>query len=146
MASDNSITEMIFFIASIIVAVSIAGTIIGVTGLMAEEMRTKGQSAVSEMGSSIVIVNDPRHVPYEDGVVTLYIKNTGEQTQFYQDLIIFIDGQYVEFDTELIESGSDNWVTGRVIEVTATIALEAGDHTAKAILGNGVSDTLDFRL
>jgi flagellar protein FlaG len=146
MASDDSITQMIFFIASIIVAVSIAGTIIGVTGLMAEEMRTKANNAVSEMGSSIVIINDPRRVPYEDGVITLYIKNIGEVTQSYGDLILFIDGQFVEFEVEKVGSGSDNWVTGGVIEVTATIVLDAGDHTAKAILGNGVSDTLDFRL
>lgn len=146
MASDDSVTQMIFFIASIIVAVSIAGTIIGVTGMMSDEMRTKANSAVSEMGSSIVFANDPRHVPYQDGVITLYIKNTGDVTQNYQDLIIFIDGQYVEFDADIVGSSGQNWVTGAVIEVTATIVLDSGDHTAKAILGNGVSETLDFRL
>ncbi len=145
MASDASVTQMIFFIASILVAVSIAGTIIAITGLMADEMKTKANTAVSEMGSSIVFANDPRHVPYEDGVITLYIKNTGEVAQSYNNLILFIDGQYVEFDADLIGS-SNNWVTGEVLEVTATIVLEEGDHTAKAILGNGVSDTLDFRL
>ncbi len=146
MASDDSITQMIFFIASIIVAVTIAGTIIGITGLMADEMRVKSDNAVSVMGSSITIVNDPRHVPYENGTITIYIKNTGELPQSYRDLIIFIDGQYIEFEADLVGPGGENWVTGRVIEVTATLMLGAGDHTAKAILGNGASDTLDFRL
>lgn len=146
MASDDSFTQMIFFIASIIVAVSIAGTIIGVSGVLANEMRTKADSAASEMGSAIVFLNDPRNVPYEDGVITLYIKNVGEMSQSYNDLILFIDGEYTEFDARIVNSSSENWVTGAVIEVTATIALEEGDHTAKAILENGVSDTLDFRL
>jgi flagellar protein FlaG len=146
MASDDSFTQMIFFIASIIVAVSIAGTIIGVSGVLANEMRTKADSAASEMGSAIVFLNDPRHVPYEDGVITLYIKNIGEISQSYNDLILFIDGEYTEFDARIVNSSSENWVTGEVIEVTATITLEEGDHTAKAILENGVSDTLDFRL
>lgn len=146
MASDDSITQMIFFIASIIVAVTIAGTIIGITGLMADEMRIKSDTAVSVMGSSITIVNDPRNVPYENGIITLYIKNTGDLSQSYQDLIIFIDGQYIEFEADLVGPGGNTWVTGRVIEISATLVLGAGDHTAKAILGNGVSDTLDFRL
>ncbi len=146
MASDDSFTQMIFFVASIIVAVSIAATIIGVTGLMTEEMRTKANNAASEMGSSIVFVNDPRHVPYEGGVVTFYIKNTGETAQSYQKLIIFIDGEYRDFNASIVGSSGGNWVTGGVLEVTATIALDNGDHTAKAILSNGVSDTLDFRL
>ena len=146
MASDDSITQMIFFIASIIVAVTIAGTIIGITGLMADEMRVKSDNAVSVMGSSITIVNDPRHVPYENGTITIYIKNTGELPQSYRDLIIFIDGQYIEFEADLVGPGGNTWVTGRVIEISATLVLGAGDHTAKAILGNGVSDTLDFRL
>lgn len=146
MASDDSFTQMIFFVASIIVAVSIAATIIGVTGLMTEEMRTKANNAASEMGSSIVFVNDPRHVPYEGGVVTFYIKNTGETAQSYQKLIIFIDGEYRDFNASIVGSSGGNWVTGGVLEVTATIALGNGDHTAKAILSNGVSDTLDFRL
>lgn len=146
MASDDSFTQMIFFVASIIVAVSIAATIIGVTGLMTEEMRTKANNAASEMGSSIVFVNDPRHVPYEGGVITFYIKNTGETAQSYQKLIIFIDGEYRDFNASIVGSSGGNWVTGGVLEVTATIALDNGDHTAKAILSNGVSDTLDFRL
>lgn len=146
MASDDSFTQMIFFVASIIVAVSIAATIIGVTGLMTEEMRTKANNAASEMGSSIVFVNDPRHVPYEGGVITFYIKNTGETAQSYQKLIIFIDGEYRDFNASIVGSSGGNWVTGGVLEVTAMIALDNGDHTAKAILSNGVSDTLDFRL
>ncbi|MDW5562863.1 MAG: hypothetical protein SA339_06510 [Methanomassiliicoccus sp.] len=146
MASDDSITQMVFFIASIIVAVSIAGTIIGVTGLMSDEVRTKANGAVTEMGSSIAFVNDPRHVPYEEGNLTLYIKNTGDIVQSYRDLIIFVDGQYVEYEVKIVGSDSENWVTGGMVEVTVAIVLEAGDHTAKAIVGSGVSDTLDFRL
>lgn len=146
MASDDSFTQMVFFVASIIVAVSIAGTIIGVTGLMAEEIRNKANDAASEMSSSLVFVNDPRQVPYDNGTITFYIKNNGEMVQSYQQLIIFIDGEFTEFDARIMGSSSENWVTGEVIEVTASIVLAEGDHTAKAILANGVSDTLDFRL
>jgi archaellum component FlaG (FlaF/FlaG flagellin family) len=113
---------------------------------MAQELKMKSETMSNEMGTSIKIVNDPRHVPYGEGVITLYIENIGEMSQSYNDLILFIDGEYTEFDAKIVNSSSGNWVTGEVIEITATIALEEGDHTAKAILGNGVSDTLDFRL
>ncbi|MBI0584384.1 MAG: hypothetical protein ISF22_09185 [Methanomassiliicoccus sp.] len=146
MASDDSFTHMIFFIASIVIAVSIAGTLIAVTGLMVDEVRTKGTNAASEMGSSIVISNDPRHVPHDNDTLTLYIKNTGEVTQTYQDLIIFIDGEYVTYGGRLVGTGNGQWSTGRVVEITAMIGLGPGDHTAKVILANGVSDTLEFRV
>jgi flagellar protein FlaG len=146
MATDESFTRMIFFIASIVVAVSIAGMIMGISGLMVEELRTKATDTASELGSEIVIANDPRHVPYEDGVLKLYIKNVGDNAQYYNNLIIFIDGEFITHGARLVNTNQTAWTTGSVIEITALVDLEPGDHTAKAILQNGVSDTFEFRL
>jgi len=146
MASDASFTQTIFFIASIVVAVSIAGTIMGATGMMVDEVRTKANAAASELGSSISIINDPRHVPYADGQLTLYIKNVGSTAPPYEDLLIFLDGEYVEYHANLIDGPNNTWSTGRVVEVTIATELVPGDHSIKAVLSNGISDTLDFRL
>ena len=146
MASDASFTQTIFFIASIVVAVSIAGTIIAVSGMMADEVRTKAGAAASEMGSSIVIINDPRQVPYDDGQLTIYIKNVGSTVPSHRDMLIFLDGEFIEYDARLLDDSRDTWSIGSVVEATITANMQAGDHTVKIVLTNGISDTLDFRI
>ena len=146
MASDASFTQTIFFIASIVIAVSIAGVLMGMTGMMVDEMKVKADATASEMGSSIAIVNDPRNVPYSEGRLTLYIKNLGNVAPSYESLLIFIDGEYIEYYADLINGANRTWSTGSVIEVTVMADIAPGDHTVKAILSNGISDTLDFRL
>ena len=146
MASDASFTQTIFFIAPIIVAVAIAGTMIGVTDMMADEVRTKAAASASEMGSSIVIINDPRQVPYADGLVTIYIKNVGSTTPSYKDMLVFLDGEYIEYDAEPIDGTNKTWSSETTIKVTISAGMMPGDHSVKVVLSNGVSDTLDFRL
>lgn len=146
MASDASFTQTVFFIASIVIAVSIAGTMIGVTGMMVDEVRTKANAAASEMGSSIQIVNDPRHVPYDGIQITFYIKNIGNTSPSYEDMLIFLDGEYVEYNANLVNDNNRTWSTGSIVKITVSADMMPGDHSVKAILSNGVSDTLDFRL
>lgn len=146
MASDASFSETILFIASIVVAVSVAGTIMGVTGMMADEVRVKMDASVDEMGSSIVIINDPRHMPYADGQLTLYIKNVGITAPQYKGIIILLDGEYVEQEAGLIGGSGSTWPRGGVLEVKIRADIMPGDHSIKAMLPNGASDTFDFRL
>ncbi len=146
MASDASFTQTIFFIASIVIAVSIAGTMIAVTGMMADEVRTKAGAAASEMGSSIVIINDPRQVPYDEGQIIIYIKNVGSTVPSYKGMLIFLDGEFIEYDVRLLDGAKETWTIGSVVEATITANVQEGDHTVKVVLSNGISDTLDFRI
>ena len=146
MASDASFTQTIFFIASIVIAVSIAGTMIAVTGMMADEVRTKAGAAASEMGSSIVIINDPRQVPYDEGQIIIYIKNVGSTAPSYRNMLIFLDGEFIEYDARLLDGTNETWSIGSVVEATITADVQEGDHTVKVVLSNGISDTLDFRI
>ncbi len=146
MAAESSFTQMLFFIASILVAVSISGVIIGISGSMAQEIQTKANNASSEMGTSILFVNDPRYVPYHDGNLTLYLKNIGDITLYNYNMLIFIDGEYIDHSVQVVGTNSTAWTPGNTIEIHAEIVLQPGDHSAKAITANGVSDTMDFRL
>lgn len=146
MASDASFTQTIFFIASIVTAVAIAGTMIGVTSMMADEVRTKAVASASEIGSSIVIINDPRQVPYADGRLTIYIKNVGSTVPSYENMLVFLDGEYVEYDAGPIDGTDKTWSTETTIKISISANMMPGDHSIKVVLSNGVSDTLDFRL
>jgi len=144
MAADGSFTQMLFFIAAIVVAVSVSGVLIGVSNSMAQELKVKAESTSDQMGTSIQFVNDPRHVPYEDGSLILYIKNVGDITLNCKEIVIFIDGQYI--NDAFVVSANNNWLVGEMIEIRANATLATGDHLAKASMANGVSDSMDFRI
>jgi flagellar protein FlaG len=146
MAAESSFTHMLFFIAAIVVAVSVAGVLIGVSNSMANEIRLKSDSLASEMGTEITIINDPRQVPYSNGTLTLYLKNTGDITLNYNGIGIFIDGQYLDGLAITSEEGSPYWQPTHTLELQVTVALEPGDHMAKVVMPNGVSDTMAFRI
>jgi archaellum component FlaG (FlaF/FlaG flagellin family) len=146
MASDATFSENILFIASLVVAVSIAGMIMGVTAMMADEVRVKAEASADEMGSSIVVINDPRHMPYADGQLTLYVKNVGVTSPPYKGLIVLLDGEYVEYDATLLNGSGNAWPRGSVLEIVVNANVASGDHTIKVILPNGASDTFVFRL
>lgn len=146
MAADSSFSHIIFFIASILVAVSVAGVIIGISGSMAQEIKLKADSAVSEMGTSVVLLNDPREVPYSNGTLTLYLKNTGDISQDYDDIMIFIDGQYVTRTVVPINGNAAALAPGGTVRLDAEAALGPGDHSVKAAVAHGGSAAMDFRI
>ena len=91
--ADSSFTHSLFFIAAIVVAVSVSGVIIGISNSMVQELKVKTNALETEIGTDIEIVNDPRRVPYADGNLTIYLKNVGDITLKYNNIAILIDGQ-----------------------------------------------------
>ncbi len=146
MAADSSFTQMLFFIAAIVVAVSVSGVLIGMSGSIAQEMKLKSNNLAEKMGTDILIINDPRSVPYQDGNLTLYVKNVGDITLNYNSIVIFIDGQYMN-DTAIVPgSNARVWPVSGTITVNITVGLVAGDHLAKVVMPNGVYDAMTFRI
>jgi archaeal flagellar protein FlaG len=145
MAADSSFTQMLFFIAAIIVAVSVSGVLIATSTSMANELKVKSESMSNEVGTDIKIINDPRHVPYADNNLTLYIKNIGDVSLNYNNIAILIDGQYINATAVMSENAGPTWTVGKTIEFSADITLSPGDHQVKAVMPNGVSDSMAFR-
>lgn len=146
MGVDASVTHTTFFIASILVAASISGVIIGVSNSMANEIKVKSQVLGDEMATAISIVNDPRNMPYEAGVLTVYVKNVGEISLNYNNIVILIDGVYMDHTASVAGGSTTVWGKSAVIEATVAIALGPGDHYVKVVTENGVSDMLYFRM
>jgi flagellar protein FlaG len=146
MAADSSFTQMFFFIAAIVVAVSVSGVIIGISNSMVNELKMKSDTLRTELGTDIEIVNDPRKVPYTDGNLTIYLKNVGDITLKYNNIVILIDGQYVNGTSVVNEYSGGIWPIGKTVEMQITVSLSTGDHEIKAVMPNGVSDTMSFRI
>ena len=145
MSADGSFTHSIFFIASLLVAVSISGVIIGVSNNMANELVSKANAIGNEMSTSIKIINDPRQMPYSDEVLKIYVKNVGDNSINYRSVIVFIDGKPAQYTANIADAGISEWTPGTVLEINASVTLEQGDHLVKVTTSNGVSDSMSFR-
>lgn len=143
MASEVGST-LLLFIAAVGVAALAGGVMAGVVNDMASELRQRGGAMADALGTDVAIVNDPDNVPHNTTQVTIYVKNTGSTTLAPANLLVLVDGQHVPTTDQLLE-GANKWHPQGVLEVTATVALTAGDHSVH-VSYETVSDRMTFRV
>jgi flagellar protein FlaG len=147
MGSDASVTHMIFFIAAVLVAGSMAGVFLSVGYEMAKKIELESESMTEAMQSDIAIINDPAMMPYDGTSLTLYVENTGSSTLMTSGLFVMMDGSYVN-DTvlQVVGRSGAEWIPSTVLQITIDISLVPGDHNVKVITGDGEADSLTFRV
>jgi archaeal flagellar protein FlaG len=144
--SDSGTTQVIFFVAAIVVAASLSGVFIGLASNMATAVEKRADNFSDKLDTDIKIVNDPAFVPYHDSNLTLYVKNTGSIAILPTDILVMIDGTDQNSSSWTIMGDSDQWVPSIVLEIHLNIILANGDHTAKVVISNGISDSVGFRI
>jgi flagellar protein FlaG len=146
MGAENSINQMIFFIASVMVSIAMAAVLINTTSGLATQVRGVGDSLTQEAESSIRIINDPSAMPYEDGLLTVYVKNTGTATLPINGTTVMIDGQVIlNVQSVAIEANASTWNPGKVLQLVCPVTLDAGDHMLKVALTAHTKDSMAFR-
>ena len=144
--SDSGTTQVIFFVAAIVVAGALSGVFIGLSSNMANAVENRANNFSDKLDTSIKVINDPAFMPYNNSTLTLYIKNTGSIPLLPTDMLVLIDGKDQNSSSWTIIGGSAQWVPGLVLEVRLNIILANGDHTAKVVISNGISDSMGFRI
>jgi len=144
--SDSGTTQVIFFVAAIVVAGALSGVFIGLSSNMATAVEHRANNFSDKLDTSIKVINDPAFMPYENSNLTLYVKNTGSIPLLPTDLLVLIDGNDQNSSSWTIIGGSAQWVPGIVLEIHLNIILANGDHTAKVVISNGISDSMGFRI
>ncbi len=147
MGADTAASHLIFFIVSVIIALSVAGGIfMNVQSI--STAATIGSRALSEqLRTDITVINDPDNIPYSDGVYTFYVKNTGKEELFPAGITVLIDGVTVtggNINTTVIQGGTI-WRATDVLKVNATVSLNTGSHKIRVITSNGIDDEFEFR-
>lgn len=150
---------MILFIASMVVAAGIAGTVVLEVNDLSEAIETQGSATAAEIGTDIDIVSDAGHSEaiYDptagDEAVTVYVKNVGKEhlEVHHSSVDVLLDGQYVSHDyieLEHLYGESSTWQTGDVvalrINVGAANNLEATGDTTVTVIANDNEDSIDF--
>lgn len=147
MGFSASTTHMIFFIAAALVATSLVGVFADTIYSIQGGIRSRGETLTNELSTKIEIINDPNNMPYSGNVLTIYVKNIGENTLDQNQIDILIDG-VVKTDTTItiLDDVYYYWSGTVVIKIEVNnISLATGDHSVKVTI-NGVADKMDFRI
>jgi flagellar protein FlaG len=149
--AGSSVSHLVLFIASVGIAVGVAGILITTVGDVSSAVTDRGEDLSTSLETQVSVISDPgRGVVYDDAEnnVTLLVKNTGSvDIDLREDEIdVLIDGGFVENKTiTVVSTNSDVWLSGEVVEITAEdVSLDAGDHRAVVVV-NGNKEVFEFR-
>jgi len=146
MGAGASATQMVFFITSVIIALSVVGAIFLNIQSISSAAIVGSKTLAEQLKTDITIINDPEYIPYSSGNYSFYIKNTGKEGLGIQYISVIIDGTIVT-DSNLnktILGGGQIWLSGDVLQIDAETSLASGSHNLRIITGNGIEDTLLF--
>lgn len=148
MASVSSET-LILFIASILVAASVAGTMTNGVDRLSNALGERSIDVSHQIRTDIAIISDPGAGGIYNGTtgtVTILVKNTGSGTLNTDPkaIDVLIDGQYETNVTVTVLDGTD-WAPGNVVKLSVNqVAIQTGDHRA-VVEVDGNKEVLSFR-
>ncbi|WP_126662324.1 flagellar protein G [Haloterrigena salifodinae] len=153
MASD-SVSSLILFIAAMLVAAGVAGTLVTNVTEISGSIDTYSGEVREQIDTDIEIISDPgSDAIYNEsdgnGTVSVLIKNTGQKTLASDgsELDVLIDGAYVSSESATFtvrEGSSDAWRRGEVAELELEQQLEPGTEHRIVVIVNGDEETLRF--
>ena len=149
MASAGA-AELILFIAALLVAASVAGTLTSEVTRLGDAISARSLDVAEDVRTDVEIVSDPAAGVYNasgNENVTVYVRNTGSSTLLADasTVDVLLDGEYRTDVSVTAVEGGDTWPEGEVVELRVDAAnLEAGDHRLKLVV-NGDEEVLRFR-
>lgn len=145
-----SVSHMIIFIASLLVAASVAGTLTTGVDRLAAAVDEESLRMSEQVRTDLEAISDPEAGVYNDSGeenVTLLVKNVGSRDVPADGthVDVLVDGQYQTNVTITVVDG-EFWDPGNVarIEIDAGV-LDAGDHRVQ-IVATGDEEVFEFRV
>ncbi|HID73681.1 MAG TPA: flagellar protein G, partial [Thermoplasmata archaeon] len=92
---STAVSQIIFFIASIVVATMVVGGLFVVTQDFTDALEDRGHTNAEKLRTRILIVNDPVAMPYNNttGELHVYVKNIGMREIGMGSIAILLDGR-----------------------------------------------------
>ncbi|WP_049970243.1 flagellar protein G [Haladaptatus cibarius] len=146
-----STSHLILFIASLIIAASVAGTFTTGIQRLSGALGDRSYDVSTDVRTDIEIISDPGSDAVYNGSenenITVLVKNTGSQNLkgTGDQIEVLLDGRYQTNVSLEVVDGAD-WEVGNVVRVTIgnDTPLSPGDHRVKLIV-NGDEEVLEFR-
>lgn len=146
-----SASHLIIFIASVLVAASVAGTITNTVGRLSSAVSDQGNDLSNNVRTNVEIISDSGAQVYNrsgEGNLTLLVKNTGSNRlpASATALDVVLDGVYRNAVSVTVVDGpdTDTWTPGDVVRVDiAASGLSSGDHRVQVTV-NGDEEVFRF--
>lgn len=146
-----STSHLILFIASLLIAASVAGTFTSGVQRLSSALGDRSIDVMQDVRTDVEIISDPGssavYNSSDDGNITLLVKNTGRRDlEAESDKVdVLIDGRYQPNVTLNVVDGP-YWTVGNVVrmEIDPAQTLADGDHRVTVIV-NEDTQTLRFR-
>ena len=160
--SGVSASTLVIFIASILVAAGVAGTLVTTVGDISTSAETQGDAITESIDANIELLNDGGgsgfyvEDEFEDGheaEITFYVRNTGSTTLIKErsELDVLVNGLFVaDEDLTVTSMNGDNdaraWAEGEVIEIVIELGepLE-GSGNRLTVSTKGAERSLEFK-
>lgn len=148
-----SVSHLVLFIASILIAASVAGTLITGVDRVSDAMDHQSLDTSETIEADITIISDTgSDAIYGDGTVELLVKNTGGSTLPIEPerFDILINGRYITPANVTVtplpsDTERTDWPSGTVVSITIDESLDVGDHRATVRI-RGNEDVITFRV
>ncbi|HDP96566.1 MAG TPA: flagellar protein G [Euryarchaeota archaeon] len=145
MGMSASSTQLIFFIAALVVASAVVGTVAKGVMDITNGIDEKGDLIDKQLKTDITIINDPENVP--NNPVKIYVKNIGSVTLNQSMVSIILNGTAETSFTTSVSGGTGSyWSPSSTLTITISTTLPSGDYTVIITTENGVKDSLDFTI
>lgn len=147
MASVSAST-LIIFIASILVAASVAGTMTTGVSQLGDALGDRSLDVANEIRTDIDIISDPGSTAVYDGdttTITLLVKNTGSKSLSTdpKTIDVIIDGEYTTDVSTSLVGDENTWREGSVLQISVDKQLDPGEHRV-VVMVNDDRETFEF--
>ncbi len=161
--SGVSASTLVIFIASILVAAGVAGTLVATVGDISTSAESRGDAITESIDTDIELLNDGGGTNFysEDpevfdggeyeAEITFFVRNTGSTALLAEpdEIDVLVNGLFVS-DADMsvqVESGEDNgvWAEGEVVELV--VGLEDpldGNGNRLTVSVTGTERSLEF--
>ena len=157
--SGVSASTLVIFIASILVAAGVAGTLVTTVGDISTSAETQGDAITESIDANIELLNDGGGSDFyvedeeeETATITFYVRNTGSTTLAKErsELDVLVNGLFVADEDLTVTSmngddGERAWAEDEVIEIVIELdePLE-GSGNRLTVSTKGTERSLEF--
>ena len=143
-----SVSQLILFIAAMLVAASVAGLLTSTVNDIGDAIEDQGLATSDDIRSDITIINDAGATEVNSDNVTLYVKNTGSSDLSTQpeDIDILINGEFVtgigSGRISLLD-GAQIWSEGDVLRIivdVSSVDIESPGENRAQVTVRGAED------
>lgn len=142
-------SEMIFFIATMVIAASVVGVLGGQTIHLTQSMGDSSKGVSSMIKTNFEIINNPSDIPNDNGYV-FYVKNIGQEAMYFSNASVstiingtLISGSLINY---VSPANSGELTPAQVGEIIVNVTLSVGYNTIQVVLSDGVSHSMTFQI